>query len=233
MKKILLFVGMFYASFSYGQTVTVIASTNGIAPIPSFNLNEPAALVFLNTNITKNLEFSPDFTYDLRNGKGWFLDTWLRWNQPLDSAKRWTATVGYDWSLFFQPLQTGADEVSQSVRYPTYQAKIKFIQNKQTAFTLDYWYTYAIEKAYGVKGIYLGFTYSKSKELEHFTLSSNPQVFFISYSDGAKGFSSSVDLSLAHKESGVFISSQAMKSISVPNLKFAWNLSLGITRKLH
>lgn len=223
--------------YSRAQTVTAIVSNNGIAPIPAFSLNQPAAMVFLKTNITKNLEFSPDITFDLRNGKGWFADTWIRWNQSLDTLNKWIATVGFDWSFFFQSYGTNGDAITQTVRYPTYQAKLKFNQSKKNTFIFDYWYTYPAtsEKQYGVKGSYVSLMYSRTQEYKKFTIGGNLNIFYISYSDGSKGFGSSYDGYVSHNKSGLFLGAQLIHSLSPQsstNMKLNWNVSLGITRKL-
>lgn len=234
MKKLLFVLALaLCATKMHGQTLTAVASTKGIAPIPAFNLPEPAGLIFLNTKITNNLEFSPDFTYSLKDGKGWFLDTWLRYNVTLDSAKRWVATAGYDWSFFFQPYTANGEAITQTVRYPTYQARLKFIQNAESTFTFDYWYTYPIERAHGITGSYISIMYSRTKELQKVVLSSNPNLFYISYSDGTKGFLGSIDFSCAHKKSGLFVSTQLLKPITANNSRLVYNFSIGITRKLY
>lgn len=232
MKKILVIIGMTIGQYCSAQTATIMASSKGIAPIPFFGLPDPAGMVFLKTNITKNLEFSPDATFNMRTGEGWFMDTWLRWNQPIDSAGKWIATVGFDWSLFFQEYSAGGNRISQSVTYPTYQAKLRFIPNKKNAFKIDLWYTYPIQKEYGVKGTYVAFVYTRTQEMRTFTLEGNCNIFSLNYSDGTVGCAASYDVACFHNKTGLFISSQFLHSLTVKNMVPSANVSLGITRKL-
>jgi len=74
--------------------------------------------------------------------------TWIKWNQPLDTSNRWIATVGFDWYFFFQSYINEREHITQTVRYPTFQGKLRFNQNSKNTFIADYWYTYPIEKKY-------------------------------------------------------------------------------------
>jgi len=236
MKAIILSFFVLVTSVCCAQKATAIISSKGAAPIPSFSLGKPAALVFFNTKLSKNLEFSPDVAFDLESGKGWFLDTWLRWNQPLDSknidSARWIGTVGFDWSLFFQKFSAGFEDITQSVRYPTYQAKLQFLQSKKNTFTADMWYIYAVEKEYGVKGTYVSLCYNRNEERKKVTFGGNTNTFYLSYSDGVRGLAGAYDVYLSHNKTGLFAGAQFIHSFTVEGMKPVFSMQFGITRKL-
>ncbi|HVY35973.1 MAG TPA: hypothetical protein VG982_01700 [Candidatus Paceibacterota bacterium] len=216
------------------QTVTAIATTNGIAPIPAFTLNKPAALVYMNTSLGKDWEFDPDVTFDLSNGNGWFMDIWNKKNFHLDTAGKFTLTVGADWSLFFQSYKDGK-RVTQSVPYPTFEGKMRFVPDKKNSCTFDWWYTFATQKEFGVKGNYVSLMYTRSQEYKKITLLGDVNEFYINYSDGSRGLGASYDASIIHNRSGLFLGGQIVHSVSPTsstNIKFGWSVSVGITRKL-
>jgi len=231
-KLIILLFGVVILKSSSAQKVTFTANTNGIGLVPAFSLSKPAGLIFLTTNLTKNLEFSPDFAFNLKDGQGWFLDTWLRWNQPLDSVERWVVTAGIDWSIFFQDYTTGSNgNIVRTLRYPTFQGKLKFAANAKNKFIFDYWYTSVVEKSAGVRGHYLSFVYSHSQPLKKFTLENNLNTFYLNYSDGTEGFGCSFDAKIKHEKSGLFLGFQVFKPLTLTT-EFNKNFFVGVTRKM-
>lgn len=221
----------------YAQSNATFAITNnGIAPVPAFNLGRPSVSVFTEMKLSKNLSFCPDFALDATTGRGWYADTWIRWTQQLDSTGRWKAVVGFDWSYYFQNFEVSTNKnITQTVMYPTYQAKLLFSPNDNNSITADCWYTYPIasEKQYGISGIYISTKYTNIKKISKaFNLVSGANLFYINYTDGSNGFASSYDANLIHNKSGLFVSPQILHSISPKeqtNVKFNWNISLGIT----
>jgi hypothetical protein len=239
MKKtiIIALISVISASLN-AQTLTLIGTSNGISPIPLFSSGAPSVMVFVNTNLaeTKNkrfsLEYDPDFTYALPSGNGWFCDQWIKGNIWLGTSRRWQFTGGLDWSFIFTDIQSEEEKISRTVRYPTFQLRSKFFQSKNNTFTLDYWYTYAIEKNAGVAGSYVSLAFGRQEDLNKFSFATNPNVFYISYNDGTKGFAGSLDATIAHKKSGLFINAQMIEPFNATNSKFAWAVSIGISRKL-
>lgn len=217
------------------QTATFTFSQNGVAPIPAFTLGKPAGLVFFKTNLTKHLEFSPDVTFSLQDGRLWFSDLWFRYNFALDTANTWIATIGGDFPSYFGQPFTGArgENIDQILRYPTCQAKLRHLFKDGNFIAFDYWYTQAIEAEYGVKGSYISLSYNWTKPLgKDFSFNTIPNVFFLSYSDGTNGFVSSLDASVSHTKSGLFIDLLGLTTITANNVNPTWSVSLGITRKL-
>lgn len=217
------------------QTATFIFSQNGVAPIPAFNLGKPAGLVFFKTNLGKYLEFSPDVTFSLKDGRLWFSDMWLRGNIPLDSTGRWIATIGVDFPSYFGQPFTGqsGEKIDQILRYPTCQAKLRRTFKGGNTITFDYWYTQAIEAEYGVKGSYISLSCNWNKSLgADFSFNAIPNLFFLSYSDGTKGFASSVNATVSHNKTGLFIDVLGLTSLTAKKVNPAYSVSLGITRKL-
>jgi hypothetical protein len=242
MKKIIFFVTfLVIVIFSKSQTVTVVAANKGVGPIPAFSIENPAVLLFFNTKlgekgIWEHIEFSPDIALN-SGSRLWFSDVWLRYNYygKNDTLKKTVYTVGVDFpSLFGQEytLPT-AEKINQLVTYFTVQGKIKRMVNKNLSLTLDYWYLRATNMKYGVAGSYISTSASWNKEVgKKFIFSANPNVFYLDYTDGTKGFVGSLGLTLAHKKSGLFIGTLGLTPITSKQVKSNWNVSLGITRKL-
>ncbi len=221
------------------SNLTALATTNGIGLIPAFNLNAPAAMTFAKLYVGKNkrIEFAPDFAMNMENGKPWFGDMWLRYNQPLDTSNKWTATLGFDYSPYFQSFEKQGEKITQCVVYMAYQAKLKFIQSTKNSFVFDYWYNCTANRdaIYGIKGSYLSFTYSREEVRKKISWFGNVNTFFISFSDKSKGFGVSYDGMLMHNKSGLFIGGQLVHSLSprsATNMKTNWAFSLGAYRTL-
>jgi hypothetical protein len=217
MKKVLILAAFIViaTTIKAQSTVTAVVASNGIGLIPAFNKKGSATLGFAKLYVGKHWEFSPDAAMNTKDGKPWFVDIWIRQNHFLDSAHRWVGTLGFDYSPFFQPFIKNGEEVTQSVIYFAYQAKLKFIQSKKSSFALDYWYNRTAKRdaAYGVKGSYLSLTFSREEPLKKFIANANVNTFYISFSDNSKGLGVSYDASLTHKKSGLFIASQLVHSI--------------------
>jgi hypothetical protein len=223
------------------QTLTAIAANKGVAPIPSFGIENPAVLVFINTKLGKkgvweHIEFSPDVAFNSGN-RLWFSDVWLRYNHwsKKDTLKKTVYTLGVDFpSLFGQPymLPTG-ETLNQVVVYWTVQGRIKRILNKNLSLTLDYWYLRATEMKYGVAGSYISTSASWEKGInKKLSFTANPNIFYLGYTDRTKGFVSSLGVTLTHKKSGLFLGALGLAPITSKQVKSNWNISLGISRKL-
>lgn len=216
------------------QTVTVITTTNGIAPIPAFTLGEPATLVFLNTNLSKHFSFSPDIAFSLKDGNFWFADLWLTYHTNLDSAKNWNMTIGVNCPSFVGGSTTDVigNNVSTASAYSIGQLCLERKVGKSNLLVLNYWYLKAIDMSTGMKGSYLSLSYSIIKPIKDFSFALVPNLFYLNYSDGTKGFAGSLDAKFSHNKSGLFIAGQGMSPLVANKVKSGWNLSLGITRKM-
>lgn len=225
----------------HGQTVTVVASNKGVAPIPAFGIENPAVLVFFNTKLGEkgffeHVEFSPDIAFN-SGSRLWFTDAWVRYNHwaKKDTLKKTVYTVGVDFpSLFGQSytLPTG-EIIDQTVVYYTIQGKIKRAINKNLSLTLDYWYLRATDMKYGVAGSYISGSASWDNNInKNVSFTVNPNIFYLEYTDGTKGFVSSLGLTVAHKKSGLFLGALGLTPVTSKQVKSNWNVSLGITRRL-
>lgn len=235
MKQYILVVVSCICIHAGGQTLTAYATNNGMGTIPAFTLGKPAGLIFLTTNITPKLEFSPDFTFQLKDFKGWFLDAWLKWNQPLDKNKKWIATAGVDWSLFFRdvPLESGEGEISQSIRYPMLEGKLKYAPNAGSAFVFDYQYGWTMGKEYKDGGHYYSLQYQRDVDLKQFVLSASLNTFYLDYCYDVKGFDAFFESTIGHKKSGLFAGLHLIQPITVKQTQFDWGVQVGIKRSLH
>ena len=233
MKKIVLILGgLIYFASSNAQTITAGITSNGIQPIPSFSLNKPAILTSGCLNVTKHIEYDPDCAIALIDGKGWYTDQWVRWNQNLDTSGKWVLTGGLDWQLFCQPLSVGTDNVTQTVHYPTIEAKIKFSPTSKNSFVIDYWYTSAIETKYGIKGHYAGASYVRTQEIKKIIFMGTATCYYLNSTDGSVGLIGWIDANISHKKSGMFLDIQAINPISATAVPFNWCITLGVTRKV-
>lgn len=235
MKNLVLLLVLFLGFTTLkSQTVTVITTTNGIASIPAFTLGEPAVLVFLRTNISKHFSFSPDITFSMKDGSFWFSDLWLRYHTDLDSTKKWTVIVGVDYPSFIggSATNTAGKKISTTSIYPTGQLCLERKVGKSNLLVLDYWYLKATDMTTGIKGSYLSLSFYYNKPLKDFSFGLHPNLFYLNYSDGTKGFMGALDVKFSHNKSGLFFASQGISPLGADKVKSGWNLSLGITRKM-
>lgn len=227
--------------FIKAQTVTVIASNKGVAPIPAFSIEEPAVLLFFNTklgekSIWKHIEFSPDIALNSGN-KLWFSDLWVKYNHwaKKDSLKNTVYTVGVDFPSLFgqQYILPSGEKINQLVTYFTVQGKVFRRINNNFSITFDYWYLQGTNMKYGVAGSYVSTSALWSKKINNFfTFFANPNVFYLDYTDGTKGFVSSLEFTVLHKKSGIFFKTLGLAPIVSKQVNSNWNISLGVTRKL-
>ncbi|MFA6355281.1 MAG: hypothetical protein WCW65_02560 [Candidatus Paceibacterota bacterium] len=231
---VLLFVLFLGFSNLHSQTVTVVTTTNGIAPIPAFTLGEPAALVFLSTNLSEHFSFSPDIAFSMKDGSFWFSDLWLRYHTNLDSAKKWTLIVAVDYPSFIGGSATNAAgrKISTTEIYPTGQLCLEKKVRENNSLVLDYWYLKATDMITGIKGSYLSLSFYYNKPLKNLSFGLHPNLFYLNYSDGTKGFVGALDVKLSHNKSGLFFASQGISPLGAEKVRSGWNLSLGITRKM-
>lgn len=235
MKKIILIVcGLFFAvSTTHAQTVTAGVTNNGINFVPSFSLDKPAVLTAADLNLSKHIEYLPDFACALADGKGWYTDQWIKWNQSLDTGGKWVITAGFDWQFYFQPVKTANGDVTmQLVHYPMYEGKVKFSPNSKNAFLIDYIYQYAVEEKYGVKAHYASASYIRTREMKKFVLAGTFTCYYLNTTDSSVGIVGWVDINFSHKKSGLFVDLQAIDAISATNVPFRWSATVGITRKV-
>ncbi len=152
-----------------------------------------------------------------------------------DTLKKTVYTVGVDFpSLFGQSytLPTG-EIIDQTVVYYTIQGKIKRFVNKNLSFVLDYWYLRATDMKYGVAGSYISTSVVWDKNInKNLSFTGNPNIFYLGYTDGTKGFVGSLGLTVTHKRSGLFLGALGLTPIASKQVKSNWNVSLGISRKL-
>ncbi|HEY1041115.1 MAG TPA: hypothetical protein VGE63_00110 [Candidatus Paceibacterota bacterium] len=214
-------------------TMNAFASSKGIAPIPAFSLDGPAGAIFSNFTYQR-FEFQFDYSYSLKGsdaGKGWFSDLWVRYNQPI--KKNSIITLGFDWSGFYQPLSlTDAPKkvVHQSIRYPTYQLKYS-MHHKNALIILDYWFTHALEKEYGVRGHYLSFSINDVYRWKKFDLTSSGGLYGISYSDNSNGWGAVYDASFGYK--GFYLGGKVnLLSVISQDVKVMANITIGYSVSL-
>lgn len=213
------------------NSVTLITATRGIAPVASFGLSEPATLVFADMKVWRNLHFMPDIAFSLKDGDGWFADTWVKWVQPIDTAGKWSITLGVDWAPFFQPYGTNGATVTQMVRYAVFEVAGKFVPDTTQSVSLVYWYNHVINPNEGVRGHFVSLAYAKTFSLsKSFSASGTLNPYWVSFSDGANGTSVSGALSMMHKKSGLFLATQGVLPFSKSAGESNYNFSLGIYR---
>jgi hypothetical protein len=239
-KLIFWFLSLGMSLLVKGQTVTLSATNNGMAPIPSFKLGEPAVFVFYKTSLgkkgfLKHIEMSPDLAFNATNGEMWFTDWWLRYNWWSDSLKKWTLTAGFDLPSYFgqKVINIYGEEITQNVIYYTAQLKAKRVLSKKVSVTADYWYLAATKMQYGTKGHYFSVSADWEEKLgEKVLFLANPNVFLLSYSDGTKGWAGSVGASFVHKKTGLFLGGTVLTRITSKQVDFGWSVSFGVTANL-
>lgn len=226
-----------FSAMNAQNSITIIVASEGIAPIPSFSLNQPVVMAFSDLKIYKNLHYMPNVAFNLKDGQGWFMDNWVKYIQPFDTTETWSATVGLNWAPFCQPynLTNGKKPITQMVRYLVAEVSVsgKFQSDNSQFVSLVYWYNHTLDNDYGVKGHYVSLAYSKTLPLfkNKFSVTGNINPYWIYFSDGAKGFSTSGQLTLTHKRSGLFLSSQRVLPFAKSAGNKNGNISLGIYKE--
>lgn len=232
MKKYLLFL-FFYPLLGKAQKdLTFFITNNGMAPVSSFSLKEPAFFVIGDFRLAKNFRFHPVSTFSLKDGNPWFGDFWFYYDLPFGKDKKWTATLGADWDLFFKKSQINGKKTVESILYMLFESSLKFAPNKNDKFLLKYWRTHVLNTEQGVRGNYLSLKYSREQELGKFSLYGDADVFGLDYSDGTKGLASSLQVGARHEKSGLFIFSHMMQPLTVKGLKTDFSFGLGIKVKI-
>lgn len=236
MKKSLILLVIVFGIYklSISQTVTFIATTNGIAPIPAFALGQPAGIILLDTKLGKHFNFSPDLAYSLKDGSFWFADLWFRYHTNTDSLKKWNFIVGVSYPSFTSgsAVSLAGKKVFTTSIYPIGQLSLERKIGKNDLLILDYWYLRAVDMTTGIKGSYISLLYSYNKTFEKLSLSAHPNLFYLNYSDGTNGFVMSIDVKLSHNKSGLFLARQEIYSLGATGVNPVSNFSLGISRKM-
>ncbi len=229
MKKIMMFVAvLFTVPTIQAQNITTSFTTNGIAPIPSFTLGEAATTTVITADINKYIAIQPDFAFSLRTGKPWYSDVFIFYKIKIDSTNR--LKVGFDYSLFFQKY----GNVTQTVVYPTFEANIEHSVDKDNKIIGDMWYMYSVPSKYGTKGTYVSIAYQRNVDYKNFSVRITPNLFYLNFFDDSKGLMGSVDVSINHKKTGLFIGIQSVVPVTVSNVyNISKGLYIGISKKLY
>lgn len=233
MKKIaILSVLLVVFAYCQAQTITLELSSKGVSQVPSFGIPNSSAYIELGDvylDKKKTWSFDPNAAINVNSGQGWFFNPWVHKKWQL--SKKLIFVIGAEWNLYFQNIQMGQKQITQSVAYPTGEIKFKYTADSLNALTVDYWYTKAIPLEYGVKGSYLGIIYTRIQPLSTFYLKGNTNLFYVQYSDGLKGFAASYDVAITHKKTGIYIVGQLIHKVSA-DIQTNSRIGLGISRKL-
>lgn len=236
MKKILFFALLVILPFGLNaqNALSFKMTTNGIAPIPAFTLGEPAGIISLNCNITKNFEIDPLVGFSLKDGKLWFSDSWLRYNIPMLKGKL-IVTAGFNFPSYVgEKIKVGGKEIDQITRCLNLQSKFRYIINESNSLVFDYWYILVPRLETKDIGHYISLVYDWEKEIKgKVNLGVSVNAFYLTY-QGEKpsdGFASSIETSLFHKKTGLFLGGQVFAPLTLQS-NFSWNVSAGIKRNL-
>lgn len=230
------------ASFSFAQDVdstkveshisgAVSITNNGISLIPSFSLEQPAAI--FNMSLEKGrFSFEPEFSFSLEEGRPWYQLFWLRYK--LVNSGRFRVTTGTHLGLNYrsaaQPPGSAPKRVITMERYlvgelvPTYAISKKVHLGMYYLFARGF--DIGIHKPTHFVTLNANFTDLKLASKVFFNLA--PQVYYL-YLYGEEGYYATSTFTLGITDFPLSLSSSINKVIKTDitaGRDFLWNLTL-------
>ena len=209
-------------SGSFGVT------NNGISFVPSFSLEQPAAIFNLALERGR-FSFEPEFTFSLEEGRAWYQVYWLRY-KLINEGKFKLRTGGHLGLNFARIQNSNGQEVIQAERYlageltPTYDLSANstigiqyMIARGYDIGTRDIQHFISLNASF--RNIGLG------KEL---SLEISPQAFFLETFGVGEGTYIASNFRLAKKDFPISFSILMNKAVSttIPGRDFLWNMTL-------
>ena len=204
-------------------------SNNGVAPVPSFTLGEPALIN--SVSITKGrLTFTPETGLDF-SGNPWFIENWFRW-QIFDD--RFKTNLGVDWSFFFQNYDVPEANVHEVVRYLALEIATGYdISNNISAFG-KYWYNEGIGERTD-DGHFVDFTLNINniQFSDSFLLHIYPEIFYFNFTGNIDGLSLANKIEISNSNFPVSLTAQIIFPIWTNMPDLGTELSFGILTPLN
>lgn len=202
---------------------------NGIALVPTFSLEKPAAL-FLFSYGGDRFSFDPDIRFSLE-GKPWSMLFWFRYK--LITGKPYRLTIGAHPALNFRstrlPVNGDSANVTLVRRFLAGELNNQYLLGKNFTAGIYYLYARGFDVQVPRNNHFLALTagFNKLRIAGNLYLNLNPQVFYLRQ-DKLDGWYTTLTIGISHKKfplslSGIF--NQRIKS-DIAGKELVWNTSL-------
>jgi hypothetical protein len=201
-------------------------NSNGMAPIPSFSLNDPA-LIAAFTLQKKRFSFDPQIAYGL-NLRPWIIDTWVHYR--LIYKPSFELRTGIDFGMIFSEYKTEDYTILQGQQYITLELAGIYKISPKSSVSLMYWNDNGQDPE-TINGNFINLVYDRTdiKVGRTFFLSVNVQLFYIGYTGNNDGLfiSPRIASSVSNLPFSLFLQvTQALTSNIEPYPGFKWNAGL-------
>ena len=203
-------------------------TTNGISLVPSFSLEQPAAIFNLNLYKGK-FSFEPELTFTLQEGRPWYQIYWLRY-KILDKERfnlRAGAHPGFN---FIKVMDITGDESIQVERYLTGELDSSYKLTNNISLGIYYLFArgFDIDTSDPLHFLTLNTTFSNLKISKTLFLEFTPEIYYLSSFNDGEGYYFTSFLVLSKVDFPLSLSSRINKAISseIDARDFLWNLTL-------
>lgn len=202
-------------------------NSNGIAPVPSFALGEPA--YSLSLSVKKNrFSYDPQISYSW-DFKPWIIDNWFHYK--IVDNPQFELRTGINVSMFFSKYKTPDETLWHGQRYNTLELAGIFKPTKTSWFGLMLWYDKGWDTG-AVSGYFIDLVADKSDIAfgKHILMAINVQLFYIDYTDYNDGIFISPRITLSTRKHQAFsLFYQGIHPLItniVPDPNFQWNIGI-------
>ena len=210
----------------FGGSLAV--TNNGISLLPTFSLNEPAALVTMTAG--RRLTFEPELRFSLE-GKPWSFVFWGRYK--LFQGRKFRLTVGAHPGYLFRTESVitngNTNNTISTERYLAAELSPNYFVTKNTSIGIYYLRAKGFTES-SVKAthfITLNANFNKITLYKSYHLKFNPQIYYLKMDD-KDGYYFTSTITLAKTDfplSLQTIMNQTIES-NIPSKDFLWNVSL-------
>ena len=203
-------------------------TTNGISLVPSFSLEQPAAIFNLYLNKGR-FSFEPELTFSLQELRPWYQIYWLRY-RIYDKGKfrlRIGAHPGFN---FIKVADLDGDESIQVERYLTGE----LVPSYQLTNSISVGLYYLVSRGFDIDTSSLLHFLTFNLSINNLKLSKTlflkwtPEIYYLSSFDDGEGYYFTSLLTLSKVNFPLSLSSRINQSISteIDSKDFLWNLTL-------
>ena len=199
-------------------------TTNGISLVPSFSLEQPAAIFNLNLYKGK-FSFEPEITFSLQELRPWYQIYWLRYR--IFDKSRFKLRIGaHPGFNFIKVADMDGDESIQVERYLTGELVPSYQLTNNISVGLYYLVArgFDIDTSSLLHFLTFNLTFNNLKLSKTLFLEWTPEVYYLTSFDDGEGYY----FTLRKVDFPLSLSSRINKAIStqIDSKDFLWNLTL-------
>ena len=203
-------------------------TNNGISLVPSFSLEQPAAI--LNFNLARGkFSFEPELTFSLQEGRPWYQIYWLRY-RIIDKGKFKLRTGAHPGFNFIKALNAGGNEVIQTERYLTGELVPSYELSNKVKLGVYYLLSrgFDIDTSQPLHFLTLNVVFKNLRISESLYLEITPELYYLSSFDDGEGYYLTSNFRLSKVNFPLTLSSRINQVIStqIDGKDFLWNLTL-------